>query len=165
MAALGAVSQRPWHLAPILSERAGQVKPQARGSEREPFTGAIRTDRRGRPGSRSRLQGHVREGRLLGSRRSTGGRGGRAGPDTREPEMDEDRSSKACVWFEKGDTLPMCLVWHAHGGSTRTVMADTGPMVSTDTVLVEFASCTVQRFFMLLSRVGHVQKAPQKDGR
>ncbi len=44
-------------------------------------------------------------------------------------------------------------------------MADTGPMVSTDTVLVEFASCTVQRFFMLLSRVGHVQKAPQKDGR
>jgi hypothetical protein len=40
-----------------------------------------------RSGSRYLLQGHIREGRLLGVRRSTGGRGRRAGPRTREPEM------------------------------------------------------------------------------
>jgi hypothetical protein len=43
-------ADKPWHLAPILSEHAGQVKPEPRSDERKPLTGALSTDRRGRPG-------------------------------------------------------------------------------------------------------------------
>jgi hypothetical protein len=39
------------------------------------------------------------------------------------------------------------------------------PEVFADTVLVGFAGGTLQGFFVRLSRVGHVQKAPQKEGR
>ena len=45
-----------------------------------------------------------------------------------------------------------------------TVIADADPMVFADTVLVGIARGNVQRFFGPLNRVGHVQKAPQKEG-
>jgi hypothetical protein len=53
-------------------------------------TGALHPDLRGRPAYRHRLQGQVREGRLPGARRSTGGRRPSVGPRTRKPEMGED---------------------------------------------------------------------------
>ena len=51
-------------------------------------SGVLSADLRGCQGSRSRLQGHVRQGRLLGSRCSSGGRVRRAGLRTRKPKED-----------------------------------------------------------------------------
>src|SRR5216683_6609247 len=45
-------ADEPWHLAPILSERAGQVKPEPRGAARAPSTGALSTDLRDRKSTR-----------------------------------------------------------------------------------------------------------------
>jgi hypothetical protein len=45
-----------------------------------------------------------------------------------------------------------------------TVMAHAGLMVSADTVLLEFASGVLQRFFVLLSRAGDVSSIVHAHG-
>jgi hypothetical protein len=58
---------------------------EPQGGGLAPSTGTLHTDLRDPPGSRHRLQGQVREGRLPGSRHSTGRRRPRVSSGTREP--------------------------------------------------------------------------------
>jgi len=78
---------------------------RVRAADAAPSTGALRTDLRGRPGSRHLLHDQVREALLLGSCRSTGGRGRRAGPRAREPERGEDPLNDG-RGIDRGHPLP-----------------------------------------------------------